>query len=87
MYRTTRLTARRQYRLHSYPIPGGKCQIYSYNLWEHATTDTVSQEEKMDFFATFLRFQTYLKLVGTTWNSTKMRVDAIVAYKILMRDE
>ena len=52
-----------------FPILGGAWQIYSCNLWERATTDTESQEEKMDLFARLMQLRPGQRIldVGCGW--------------------
>jgi cyclopropane-fatty-acyl-phospholipid synthase len=52
-----------------FPILGGEWQIYSCNLWEHATNDTESQAEKMDLFARLMNLRPGQRIldVGCGW--------------------
>jgi cyclopropane-fatty-acyl-phospholipid synthase len=52
-----------------FPILGGEWQIYSCNLWDHATSDTQSQAEKMDLFARLMNLQPGQRIldVGCGW--------------------
>ena len=52
-----------------FPILGGTWHIYSCNLWEHATTDTESQEAKMDLFAKLMNLRSGQRVldVGCGW--------------------
>lgn len=52
-----------------FPILGGEWQVYSCNLWERATNDTESQEEKLDLFARLLELRPGQRIldVGCGW--------------------
>lgn len=52
-----------------FSILGGEWQIYSCNLWERATDDTESQQEKMDLFAKLLDLKPGMRIldVGCGW--------------------
>ncbi|HEX6290001.1 MAG TPA: class I SAM-dependent methyltransferase [Herpetosiphonaceae bacterium] len=52
-----------------FPILGGEWQVYSCNLWERATNDTESQEEKLDLFATLMSLRPGQRIldVGCGW--------------------
>ena len=52
-----------------FPILGGEWNVYSCNLWEQATTDTESQEAKLDLFAKLMHLQPGQRIldVGCAW--------------------
>ncbi len=52
-----------------FPILGGTWQVYSCNLWDQATTDTESQEAKLDLFATLMHLNAGQRVldVGCGW--------------------
>jgi cyclopropane-fatty-acyl-phospholipid synthase len=52
-----------------YPVLGGAWHLYSGLLWEHATSVTEAQEEKLDFLAALMRLQRGQRIldVGCGW--------------------
>lgn len=52
-----------------FPILGGTWHIYSCNLWEQASSDTESQEAKMELFARLMNLQRGQRIldVGCGW--------------------
>jgi cyclopropane-fatty-acyl-phospholipid synthase len=68
-----------------YPILGGAWQVYSCNLWAGATTDTESQEAKLDLLARAMGLRPGQRIldVGCAWGgplvylSTRYRVEGV----------
>lgn len=52
-----------------YAITGGEWNVYSCNLWTDATTDTESQEAKLDLMAKYMRLEPGKRIldVGCGW--------------------
>src|SRR5687767_12462584 len=52
-----------------YRMTGGEWNVYSCNLWDHATTDTESQEAKLDLLAQFMDLKPGQRIldVGCGW--------------------